>query len=181
MYVGHETDAQLGPVVSPESKERICKLVQSGIDEGAKIVLDGRNPVVPGYEKGNFIGPTILTGVKVCKHRAISEGVLMLITCFMLFQPNMTCYKKELFGPVIEVMTVDTLDEAIKVINSNPYGNGTVIFTKSGSAARKFTHEVDVGQIGVNVPVPIPLPMFSFTGSRGSFLGDLNFTGKAVS
>ncbi|OXA57654.1 Methylmalonate-semialdehyde dehydrogenase [acylating], mitochondrial [Folsomia candida] len=154
---GHETDAQLGPVVSPESKERICKLVQSGIDEGAKIVLDGRNPVVPGYEKGNFIGPTILTGVK----------------------PNMTCYKKELFGPVIEVMTVDTLDEAIKVINSNPYGNGTVIFTKSGSAARKFTHEVDVGQIGVNVPVPIPLPMFSFTGSRGSFLGDLNFTGKA--
>lgn len=93
----------------------------------------------------------------------------------------MSCYKDEIFGPVIEIMTVDTLDEAINLINSNPYGNGTVLFTKSGAAARKFTNEVDVGQIGINVAVPIPLPMFSFTGSRGSFLGDLNFTGKAVS
>jgi malonate-semialdehyde dehydrogenase (acetylating)/methylmalonate-semialdehyde dehydrogenase len=92
----------------------------------------------------------------------------------------MSCYKEELFGPVLEIVTVDTLQEAVELINANPYGNGTVIFTKSGAVARKFAHDVDVGQIGINVSVPIPLPMFSFTGSRGSFVGDMNYTGKAV-
>lgn len=92
----------------------------------------------------------------------------------------MECYKEEIFGPVLLVLNVDSLDEAIDMINSNPYGNGTAIFTTNGATARKFTQEIDVGQVGVNVPIPVPLPMFSFTGSRGSFRGDANFYGKAV-
>ncbi|CAL8090071.1 unnamed protein product [Orchesella dallaii] len=154
---GHEPDADLGPVISPQSKDRICSLVESGVKDGAKLLLDGRNIVVPGYEKGNFVGPTILTDV----------------------QPNMKCYTEEIFGPVLVTLSVDTLDDAIHLINSNPYGNGTAIFTANGATARKFTQEIDVGQVGVNVPIPVPLPMFSFTGSRGSFLGDANFYGKA--
>lgn len=93
----------------------------------------------------------------------------------------MKCYQEEIFGPVLVTLSVDTLDDAINVINNNRYGNGTAIFTTNGATARKFTQEIDVGQIGVNVPIPVPLPMFSFTGSRGSFLGDNNFYGKAVS
>jgi len=92
----------------------------------------------------------------------------------------MTCYKEEIFGPVLVTLSVDSLDDAINLINNNPYGNGTAIFTTNGATARKFTQEIDVGQVGVNVPIPVPLPMFSFTGSRGSFLGDNNFYGKAV-
>ena len=91
----------------------------------------------------------------------------------------MEIYKNEVFGPVLQVLHADTLDDAIALLNDNPYGNGCAVFTKSGAAARKFTMAVDVGQIGVNVPIPVPLPMFSFTGSRGSILGDLNFYGKA--
>lgn len=130
--------------------------MQSGIEEGAKVELDGRDLVVKGFEKGNFIAPTIVSNVT----------------------PEMTCYKEEIFGPVLITMNVDTLDDAIDIVNSNPYGNGTAIFTNSGSIARKYQHKVDVGQIGVNVPIPVPLPMFSFTGSRGSFLGDAHFYGK---
>lgn len=153
---GMEPGADLGPLISPEAKERVCSLVQSGVKEGAKLALDGRDVVVPGYEKGNFVGPTILSDVK----------------------PHMTCYTEEIFGPVLVAMTADTLDEAIDIINNNPYGNGTAIFTRSGAAARKFQSEIDVGQVGVNVPIPVPLPMFSFTGSRASFRGDMNFYGK---
>ena len=90
----------------------------------------------------------------------------------------MTAYKEEIFGPVLCVLSVETLDEAIELINENKYGNGTAIFTTNGATARKFTNDIDVGQIGVNVPIPVPLPMMSFTGSRGSFLGDSHFYGK---
>jgi len=154
---GKEPGADLGPVISPAAKKRILDLIQSGVKEGADLVLDGRDIKVPGYEKGNFVGPTILTNVK----------------------PSMTCYKEEIFGPVLITINVDTLDDAINLINKNPYGNGTAVFTSNGATARKFTQEIDVGQIGVNVPIPVPLPMFSFTGSRGSFLGDANFYGKS--
>ncbi|OTF78696.1 methylmalonate-semialdehyde dehydrogenase[acylating], mitochondrial-like protein, partial [Euroglyphus maynei] len=154
---GMDPEADLGPVISPQAKQRICSLVQSGVDEGAQLLLDGREIRVPNYEQGNFVGPTILSDVKT----------------------SMKCYREEIFGPVLVVLTVDTLDEAIELINRNPYGNGTAIFTTNGATARKFTHEIDVGQVGINVPIPVPLSMFSFTGSRGSFLGDLNFSGKA--
>ncbi|XP_064622188.1 probable methylmalonate-semialdehyde/malonate-semialdehyde dehydrogenase [acylating], mitochondrial [Lineus longissimus] len=153
---GHVPETDLGPVISPQAKERICHLVQSGKDDGCQVLLDGRDVVVPGYEKGNFVGPTILHGVK----------------------PEMECYKEEIFGPVLCSMEAETLDDAIELINNNPYGNGTAIFTTNGATARKYTQQIDVGQVGVNVPIPVPLPMFSFTGSRGSFRGDTNFYGK---
>jgi malonate-semialdehyde dehydrogenase (acetylating)/methylmalonate-semialdehyde dehydrogenase len=155
---GVEKDADLGPVVSKNAKHRILGLVEDGIKEGAKLELDGRAVKVAGYEKGNFIGPTIFSGVS----------------------PGMKIYTTEIFGPVMVIVGVDTLDEAIALINSNPFGNGTGIFTQSGAAARKFQNEIDVGQVGINVPIPVPVPIFSFTGSRGSKLGDLGPYGKQV-
>lgn len=153
---GHEASTDLGPVISPEAKNRINNLVQTAIDQGAKVILDGRDVKVENYPQGNFVGPTIITEMNT----------------------DMTAYKEEIFGPVLCVISVETLDDAIKLINSNPYGNGTAVFTSNGATARKFTNEIDVGQIGVNVPIPVPLPMMSFTGSRGSFLGDSHFYGK---
>ncbi|KAL7206110.1 hypothetical protein ACSBR2_018922 [Camellia fascicularis] len=141
---GMEPDADLGPVISKQAKERIYKLIQSGVDSGARLLLDGRNIRVPGYEQGNFIGPTILSDVT----------------------PDMECYK------------ADSLEEAINIVNKNKYGNGAAIFTTSGVVARKFQNEIEAGQVGVNVPIPVPLAFFSFTGSKASFAGDLNFYGK---
>ncbi|KAK4799968.1 hypothetical protein SAY86_025333 [Trapa natans] len=154
---GLEPGADLGPVISKQAKERICKLIQSGVDDGARLLLDGRDIVVPGYEQGNFIGPTILTDVRT----------------------DMECYKEEIFGPVLLCMHADTFEEAIKLVNRNKYGNGASIFTSSGVAARKFQTDIEAGQVGINVPIPVPLPFFSFTGSKASFAGDLNFYGKA--
>src|SRR5450631_2126387 len=155
---GVEKGADLGPVISTTAKQRILGLVEDGIKEGAKLELDGRNLKVPGYEKGNFIGPTIFSGVT----------------------PAMKIYTTEIFGPVMVIMGVDTLNDAIELVNSNPFGNGTGLFTQSGAAARKFQTEIDVGQVGINVPIPVPVPYFSFTGSRGSKLGDLGPYGKQV-
>ncbi|KAK9491518.1 Aldehyde/histidinol dehydrogenase [Lipomyces doorenjongii] len=154
---GFEPDADLGPVISPPSKARIESLIQSAADEGAEIVLDGRGYEVDKYPNGNFIGPTIITGVK----------------------SGMRAYEEEIFGPVLSVVSVNTLDEAIAFVNANKYGNGVAIFTHSGSVARKFQKEIECGQVGINVPVPVPLPMFSFTGNKKSILGDLNFYGKS--
>jgi malonate-semialdehyde dehydrogenase (acetylating)/methylmalonate-semialdehyde dehydrogenase len=148
--------ADLGPMISPEAKARCEAIIARSTKEGAKLVLDGRGVKVPGYENGNFVGPTIISNVT----------------------PGMECYKEEIFGPVLICLQADTLDQAIELINSNPYGNGTALFTNSGAAARKFTNEIDVGQVGINVPIPVPLPMFSFTGSRASIQGDVNFYGK---
>ena len=122
---GHEPTADIPPVISPESKERITNLIQSAQDEGATILLDGRNVVVEDYPNGNFVGPTIISNMNT----------------------DMEAYKKEIFGPVLCVVNVDTLDEAIELINKNPYGNGTAIFTNNGATARKFTAEIDVGQV----------------------------------
>ncbi|XP_075674061.1 methylmalonate-semialdehyde dehydrogenase [acylating], mitochondrial [Castanea sativa] len=154
---GTEPDADLGPVISKQAKERIHRLIQSGVESGARLVLDGRDIVVPGYQHGNFIGPTILSDVAA----------------------NMECYKEEIFGPVLICMEADSFEEAINIVNRNKYGNGASIFTTSGVAARKFQTEIEAGQVGINVPIPVPLPFFSFTGSKASFAGDLNFYGKA--
>jgi len=153
---GFETDADLGPVISPASKDNINGLIQSAVDQGADVILDGRNINVEKYPNGNFVGPTIINNMNT----------------------DMTAYTTEIFGPVLCVINVDTMDEAIDLINNNPYGNGTAIFTRNGATARKFTSEIDVGQVGVNVPIPVPLSFMSFTGSRGSFLGDTHFYGK---
>ncbi|MDP8985152.1 MAG: CoA-acylating methylmalonate-semialdehyde dehydrogenase [Pseudomonadota bacterium] len=155
---GCEKGTDVGPVVSQNAKQRILGLIEEGVTAGATLDLDGRNIKVAGYEKGNFIGPTIFSGVR----------------------PDMTIYTTEIFGPVMLIVGVDTLDAAISLINDNPFGNGTGIFTQSGAAARKFQNEIDVGQVGINVPIPVPVPFFSFTGSRGSKLGDLGPYGKQV-
>ena len=155
---GLEKGADLGPVVSKKAKQRILGLVEDGIREGAKLELDGRAIKVPGYEQGNFIGPTIFSAVT----------------------PQMKIYTTEIFGPVMVIVGVNSLSEAITLVNNNPFGNGTGIFTQSGAVARRFQSEIDVGQVGINVPIPVPVPIFSFTGSRGSKLGDLGPYGKQV-
>ncbi|KPX16349.1 Methylmalonate-semialdehyde dehydrogenase [Pseudomonas syringae pv. delphinii] len=155
---GHEPGTDIGPVISRRAKQRILDLIESGVREGAILELDGREVSVPGYEGGNFVGPTLFSGVTT----------------------DMQIYTQEIFGPVLVVLEVDTLDEAIALVNANPFGNGTGLFTQSGAAARKFQSEIDVGQVGINIPIPVPVPFFSFTGSRGSKLGDLGPYGKQV-
>ena len=155
---GTEQGTDVGPLVSRQAHSRVLGLIDQGVKEGAKLELDGRNLKVAGYEQGNFVGPTIFSGVK----------------------PDMAIYTTEIFGPVMVVVGVETLNDAIALINANPFGNGTGIFTQSGAAARKFQNEIDVGQVGINVPIPVPVPSFSFTGSRGSKLGDLGPYGKQV-
>ena len=153
---GAESGTDIGPVISCAARERVEGFIASGIEGGAKLELDGRNPTVAGYESGNFVGPTIFSGVK----------------------SGMKIYDQEVFGPVLCIVSADSLDEAIEFVNHNPNGNGTAIFTQSGAAARKFQEEIDVGQIGINVPIPVPVPLFSFSGSRASKLGDLGPYGK---
>ncbi|WP_152222857.1 CoA-acylating methylmalonate-semialdehyde dehydrogenase [Pseudomonas sp. SCB32] len=155
---GTEANTDVGPLVSCAALDRVSGLIERGAQEGAKLELDGRNPQVAGYAKGNFVGPTLFSGVT----------------------PQMTIYREEIFGPVLCVVSAKTFDEAIELINANPNGNGTALFTRSGAAARHFKEEIDVGQVGINVPIPVPVPMFSFTGSRGSKLGDLGPYGKQV-
>lgn len=155
---GSEAGTDVGPVISKRAKARILDLIESGVKEGAKLELDGRGIQVPGFEQGNFVGPTLFSGVTT----------------------DMQIYTQEIFGPVLVVLEVDTLDEAIALVNANPFGNGTGLFTQSGAAARKFQSEIDVGQVGINIPIPVPVPIFSFTGSRGSKLGDLGPYGKQV-
>ncbi|KAK5172112.1 aldehyde dehydrogenase (NADP(+)) ald6 [Saxophila tyrrhenica] len=146
---GFEQGADLGPVISPQARERIESLIASAEKEGATIVMDGRGQKPEKYPNGNWIGPTIIANVK----------------------KDMTCYREEIFGPVLVCLNVDTLDEAIELINANEYGNGTAIFTSSGATATRFQKEIEAGQVGINVPIPVPLPMFSFTGNKKSVAG----------
>ncbi|KAG9697042.1 hypothetical protein KCU95_g3913, partial [Aureobasidium melanogenum] len=146
---GFEKDAELGPVISPQAKERIESMIASAEKEGATIVLDGRGYKPEKYPNGNFVGPTIITNVT----------------------KDMACYKEEIFGPVLVCLSVDTLEEAVDLINANEYGNGVAIFTNSGSTAARFQRDIEAGQVGVNVPIPVPLPMFSFTGNKKSVAG----------
>ncbi|KAI1470245.1 Methylmalonate-semialdehyde dehydrogenase [Daldinia caldariorum] len=146
---GFEEGADLGPVITPQSKARIESLIASAEEEGATILLDGRGFKPEKYPNGNWVGPTIITNVT----------------------KDMKCYKEEIFGPVLVCLNVDTLDEAIDLINDNEYGNGTAIFTRSGATAEKFRRDIEAGQVGINVPIPVPLPMFSFTGNKKSVAG----------
>lgn len=153
---GHEPNTDVGPVISPRAKARVIDLIHSGVEEGAVLLLDGRDVKVQGYENGNFVGPTILSQVTT----------------------NMRVYREEIFGPVLAVICVESLAEAIALVNANPFGNGVGLFTQSGATARTFQHQINVGQVGINIPIPVPVPFFSFTGSRGSKLGDLGPYGK---
>ncbi|MFC6166139.1 CoA-acylating methylmalonate-semialdehyde dehydrogenase [Acinetobacter terrestris] len=153
---GHEPNTDVGPVISTRAKARVIDLINSGVEQGAELLLDGRDVQVLGYEKGNFVGPTIFNQVTT----------------------DMRIYKEEVFGPVLAIMHVDTLEQAIELINANPFGNGVGLFTQNGHTARTFQNQIDIGQVGINIPIPVPVPFFSFTGSRGSKLGDLGPYGK---
>lgn len=146
---GFEEGAELGPVISPHSRDRIEKLIASAEKEGASILLDGRGKGPKKYPTGNWVSPTVIADVTT----------------------EMTCYKEEIFGPVLICLHVDSIEEAIELINRNEYGNGTAIFTRSGSSAETFRKNIEAGQVGINVPIPVPLPMFSFTGNKRSMAG----------
>lgn len=152
----NDENAGYGPLISKQAKARVVSLIEEGKAQGAKCELDGTQCDVEGLPDGNWLAPTLFSGVT----------------------PDMSIYQTEIFGPVLVCLEVETLDEAIELINNNPYGNGTSIFTASGAAARKYQHDIQVGQVGINVPIPVPLPFFSFTGWKGSFYGDLHAYGK---
>lgn len=152
---GDQPGADMGPVITAAAKERIEGLIGSAERDGAELVVDGRGHTVPGYENGFFVGPTVIDRVA----------------------PAHEVYREEVFGPVIDVVRVSGLAEAIDVINANPYGNGTAVFTSSGESARTFQREVKVGMIGVNVPIPVPVAWHSFGGWKDSLFGESHIYG----
>lgn len=151
----YDPETQLGPVVNAKHKEAVCKWIQRGIDEGAELVLDGRDVVVPGFENGYFVGPTILDHVK----------------------PGMTVGDREIFGPVTVIKRVKNFEEGVALMNANPFANGSVIFTQSGYYARQFEILTDGGMVGINVGIPVPSAYFPFSGNKDSFYGDQHVLG----
>ncbi len=152
---GDADGMDMGPLVTGVHRDKVKGYVDLGVKEGAQLVVDGRAHVVKGHENGFFIGTTLFDQVK----------------------PTMGIYKDEIFGPVLIVLRVDTLEEAIALVNANPYANGTAIFTESGGAARRFENEIQVGMVGVNVPIPVPVAFYSFGGWKNSLFGDLHVHG----
>ena len=152
---GLEEKVQMGPVITLKSKSRIEELIGQGKKEGAKILVDGRSAKIPGYEQGSFVRPTILDAVKPGSEVAVTE----------------------IFGPVLGLMSVDSIDEAIALVNSGKYGNMACLFTSSGPAARKFRYEAEVGNIGINIGIATPMAFFPFSGWKESFFGDLHGQG----
>ena len=152
---GRDAASEMGPVVTRAAQERIEGLIASGEAQGARLAVDGRGHSVPGFENGFFVGPTVIDAVTT----------------------EMDVYREEIFGPVLSVVRADSVDEAIALINANPYGNGTAIFTSSGESARRFQRGVKVGMIGINVPVPVPMAYYSFGGWKNSLFGDKHVHG----
>ena len=151
----YDPETKLGPVVNAEHKKFICDWIQKGVEEGAELVLDGRDIVVPGYEKGFFVGPTILDHVK----------------------PGMTVGDREIFGPVTIIKRVKSFEEGLALMNANQFANGSVIFTQNGYYARQFELLTDGGMVGINVGIPVPSAYFPFSGNKDSFFGDLHVLG----
>jgi malonate-semialdehyde dehydrogenase (acetylating)/methylmalonate-semialdehyde dehydrogenase len=152
---GRDRDSEMGPVVTAAARDRIVGLIGSGQRQGARLAVDGRGLVVPGFEDGFFVGPTVIDAVT----------------------PEMDVYREEIFGPVLSVLRADSVDEAVALVNANPYGNGTAVFTNSGAAARRFVRGVHVGMVGVNVPIPVPMAYYSFGGWKDSLFGDKHVHG----
>lgn len=145
------------PLNNKAHLDNVNRLIADGEKNGT-LLLDGRNPKVDGYPNGNWVGPTVIDNCKA----------------------GMACYDEEIFGPVMNIVRVDTLQEAIDFVNANPWGNGSSIFTKNGHTARKYQTEIEAGQVGINLAIPVPLPMFSFTGNKASMWGTANFYGKGA-
>ncbi len=152
---GRDADSEMGPVVTAAARDRITGLIGSGEAQGARLAVDGRDYRVAGHEGGFWVGPTVIDQVTA----------------------EMDVYREEIFGPVLSVVRATTVDEAIELINANPYGNGTAIFTSSGEAARRFQRGVKVGMIGINVPIPVPMAYYSFGGWKDSLFGQSRIHG----
>jgi len=152
---GDKPESEMGPVITCAARDRIMGLIDRGVAEGATLVVDGRKPQIPGHENGFFVGPTL----------------------FDRTTPAMTIYREEIFGPVLVMVRTESLEEAIALINANPYANGAALFTRSGYAARRFQQQVEVGMVGINVPIPVPMAFYSFGGWRNSLFGDLHVHG----
>jgi malonate-semialdehyde dehydrogenase (acetylating)/methylmalonate-semialdehyde dehydrogenase len=153
---GLDEGVQMGPVISPESRTRIVKAIDQAVAEGARPLVDGRRLDGPSYRRGNFVGPTLIDGLP--------------------FESDLT--RTEIFGPVLSAHHVETVDEAIAMVNTGSYGNQACLFTSSGASARKFRHEAEVGNIGINIAVAAPMAFFPFSGARDSFFGDLHGQGR---
>ncbi|MYF26350.1 MAG: CoA-acylating methylmalonate-semialdehyde dehydrogenase [Acidimicrobiia bacterium] len=152
---GDSEGAQMGPLITAEHRDRVVGYIDAGEQEGARLLDDGRGFVREGHENGYFVGPTLFDQVT----------------------PDMSIYRDEIFGPVLSVVRTETYEEAIELVNTNPYGNGTAVFTNDGGAARKFQAEIEVGMVGVNVPIPVPLAFYSFGGWKNSIFGDHSIYG----
>ncbi|MHC8598076.1 CoA-acylating methylmalonate-semialdehyde dehydrogenase [Arenicellales bacterium IMCC55707] len=145
-----QAGVEMGPVITPDARDRIKNYIDRGVEEGADLVVDGRNISIPGYESGCFVGATVFDRVK----------------------PEMAIYRDEIFGPVLSVVRTESYEAALKLVNDHEYGNGTAIFTRDGDAARDFGHRAQIGMVGVNVPIPVPLAFHSFGGWKRSLFGD---------
>ena len=152
---GRDAGSEMGPVVTAAARDRIVGLIGSGEQQGATLTVDGRSLSVPGHEDGFWVGPTVIDRVTT----------------------EMDVYREEIFGPVLSVVRADTVDAAIALVNGNPYGNGTAIFTSSGESARRFQRGVKVGMIGINVPIPVPMAYYSFGGWKDSLFGQSRIHG----
>jgi malonate-semialdehyde dehydrogenase (acetylating) / methylmalonate-semialdehyde dehydrogenase len=146
---GADPESEMGPLITSEHRDRVISYIDSGVEEGATLVADGRGLRVAGHENGFFVGPTLFDHVK----------------------PEMRIYRDEIFGPVLSVVRAEHFTDAIRLVNQNPYANGTAIFTNDGGAARRFQREIQVGMIGINVPIPVPLGFYSFGGWKSSLFG----------
>lgn len=146
---GDQPGVEMGPLVTSQHLDRVRGYVDSGEEQGALLVADGRDFVVDGFEDGYFFGPTLFDNVTT----------------------DMSIYTDEIFGPVLSTVRMEHFEDAIQLINENPYGNGTAVFTNDGGAARKFQNEIQVGMVGINVPIPVPLSFYSFGGWKDSIFG----------
>ena len=157
LKVGAADDSSndFGPLITRQAQQKVVGYIDSAENDGAKIVVDGRNPTVAGHEGGFFVGATLIDNVTL----------------------DMISYKEEIFGPVLQVIRVNTMDEAMQLINDHEYGNGTCIFTRDGEAARYFSDNIQVGMVGINVPLPVPVSYHSFGGWKRSLFGDLGAYG----
>jgi malonate-semialdehyde dehydrogenase (acetylating)/methylmalonate-semialdehyde dehydrogenase len=147
--------SDMGPLVTRVHRDKVASYLKAGLDEGATLVVDGRDPKVEGAAGGFWLGPTLFDHVT----------------------PSMSIYKDEIFGPVLSVLRVDTYNEAVELVNDHPYGNGTAIFTNDGGAARRYQNEIQVGMVGINVPIPVPMAYYSFGGWKSSLFGDTHAHG----
>ena len=146
---GTDPDTEMGPLVTPQHRDRVVGYIEKGIEEGAQLLADGRGYSPEGYENGFYVGPTLFDQVT----------------------PDMTIYRDEIFGPVLSTVRLDSYQQAIDLINASPYGNGTAIFTNDGGAARMFQNQIQVGMVGINLPIPVPLAFYSFGGWKDSLYG----------